>query len=113
MLDSKIPEGAIKDKWTNHKSNIKLVNPANKRHIDVIVIGTGLAGSSAAASLTSLRNASLRAMISGLHCLALVCLHDFKICAMFVTHCHVPLPQWTHLQLSHKRFVTLDLGSTR
>ena len=54
MLDSKIPEGPIADKWTNHKSNIKLVNPANKRLIDVIVVGTGLAGSSAAASLAEL-----------------------------------------------------------
>jgi len=53
-LDSKIPEGPIKDKWTNHKNNINLVNPANKRHIDVIVVGTGLAGGSAAASLAEL-----------------------------------------------------------
>lgn len=50
-LDSKIPEGPIADKWTNHKNNIKLVNPANKRAIDVIVVGTGLAGGSAAATL--------------------------------------------------------------
>ncbi|HCQ30337.1 MAG TPA: fumarate reductase/succinate dehydrogenase flavoprotein subunit, partial [Flavobacteriales bacterium] len=53
-LDSKIPEGPIKDKWTNHKNNIRLVNPANKRLIDVIVVGTGLAGGSAAASLAEL-----------------------------------------------------------
>ncbi len=53
-LDSKIPEGPIKDKWTNHKNNIKLVNPANKRLIDVIVVGTGLAGGSAAATLAEL-----------------------------------------------------------
>lgn len=53
-LDSKIPEGPIDEKWTNHKNNIKLVNPANKRHIDVIVIGTGLAGGSAAASLAEM-----------------------------------------------------------
>jgi succinate dehydrogenase / fumarate reductase flavoprotein subunit len=51
MLDSKIPEGPLADKWTSHKNNINLVNPANKRLIDVIVVGTGLAGSSAAASL--------------------------------------------------------------
>lgn len=50
-LDSKTPEGPLEKKWRNHKNNIKLVNPANKRNIDVIVIGTGLAGSSAAASL--------------------------------------------------------------
>lgn len=53
-LDSKVPEGPIADKWTNHKNNIKLVNPANKRAIDVIIVGTGLAGGSAAASLAEL-----------------------------------------------------------
>ncbi|WP_420577759.1 fumarate reductase/succinate dehydrogenase flavoprotein subunit [Ekhidna sp.] len=53
-LDSKIPEGPIAEKWTNHKNNIKLVNPANKRLIDVIVVGTGLAGGSAAATLAEL-----------------------------------------------------------
>ncbi len=53
-LDSKIPEGSIKDKWTDHKNNIKLVNPANKRLIDVIVVGTGLAGGSATATLAEL-----------------------------------------------------------
>lgn len=54
MLDSKIPAGALKDKWTLHKSKIKLVNPANKRKYNVIVVGTGLAGASAAASLSEL-----------------------------------------------------------
>ncbi len=53
-LDSKIPEGPIKDKWTNHKNKINVVNPANKRLIDVIVVGTGLAGGSASASLAEL-----------------------------------------------------------
>jgi succinate dehydrogenase / fumarate reductase flavoprotein subunit len=53
-LDSKIPKGSIKDKWTNYKDNINLVNPANKRNIDVIVVGTGLAGGSAAATLAEL-----------------------------------------------------------
>ena len=53
-LDAKIPEGDLADKWTNHKNNIRLVNPANKRLIDVIVVGTGLAGSSAAASLAEM-----------------------------------------------------------
>ena len=53
-LDSKIPAGPIGEKWTNHKNNIKLVNPANKRSIDVIVVGTGLAGGSAAATLAEL-----------------------------------------------------------
>lgn len=53
-LDSRIPEGPIKDKWTNHKNNINLVNPANKRNIDVIVVGTGLAGGSASATLAEL-----------------------------------------------------------
>jgi succinate dehydrogenase / fumarate reductase flavoprotein subunit len=54
VLNSKVPAGPIKDKWTNHKNAINLVNPANKRHIDVIVVGTGLAGGSAAASLAEL-----------------------------------------------------------
>ncbi|OIQ27757.1 MAG: succinate dehydrogenase flavoprotein subunit [Bacteroidetes bacterium MedPE-SWsnd-G2] len=53
-LNSKVPEGPIKDKWTNYKDKINLVNPANKRHIDVIVVGTGLAGGSAAATLAEL-----------------------------------------------------------
>jgi succinate dehydrogenase / fumarate reductase flavoprotein subunit len=53
-LDAKIPEGAISDKWTKYKSTIPLVNPANKRHIEVIVVGSGLAGSSAAASLAEM-----------------------------------------------------------
>ncbi|MFK5981561.1 MAG: fumarate reductase/succinate dehydrogenase flavoprotein subunit [Flavobacteriaceae bacterium] len=51
VLDSKVPEGPIKDKWTNYKNTIDLVNPANKRNIDIIVVGTGLAGGSAAATL--------------------------------------------------------------
>jgi succinate dehydrogenase / fumarate reductase flavoprotein subunit len=54
VLDSKIPSGPIKEKWTNHKNKINLVNPANKRHIDIIVVGTGLAGGSAAASLAEM-----------------------------------------------------------
>lgn len=49
--DSKIPEGPLAEKWTNYKNHQKLVNPANKRRLDVIVVGTGLAGGSAAASL--------------------------------------------------------------
>ncbi len=53
-LDSKIPKGPLADKWTNHKNEINLVNPANKRLIDVIVVGTGLAGGSAAATLAEL-----------------------------------------------------------
>ena len=53
-LDSKIPQGPLADKWTNYKNHIDLVNPANKRNIDVIVVGTGLAGGSAAATLAEL-----------------------------------------------------------
>jgi len=49
--DSKIPDGQLADKWTNYKDHQKLVNPANKRRLDIIVVGTGLAGASAAASL--------------------------------------------------------------
>lgn len=54
VLDSKIPEGPIAQKWTNHKNKINVVNPANKRLIDVIVVGTGLAGGSASASLAEM-----------------------------------------------------------
>ncbi|MEN8928599.1 MAG: fumarate reductase/succinate dehydrogenase flavoprotein subunit [Flavobacteriales bacterium] len=50
-LDSKVPKGPLKDKWTTYKDKIDLVNPANKRKIDIIVIGTGLAGGSASATL--------------------------------------------------------------
>lgn len=50
-INSKVPAGPLADKWTNYKNNQKLVNPANKRRLDVIVVGTGLAGASAAASL--------------------------------------------------------------
>ena len=53
-LDSKVPAGKLEEKWTNHKFNMKLVNPANKRKYDIIVVGTGLAGASAAASLGEL-----------------------------------------------------------
>lgn len=53
-LDSKIPEGPLAEKWSKHKFNVKLVNPANKRKYDIIVVGTGLAGASAAASLGEL-----------------------------------------------------------
>ncbi|KJD31663.1 succinate dehydrogenase [Tamlana nanhaiensis] len=53
-LNSKVPKGPIKDKWTTYKDKINLVNPANKRLIDVIVVGTGLAGGSAAATLAEL-----------------------------------------------------------
>ncbi len=51
MLDSKIPVGPVHEKWTKYKGTVKLVNPANKRKLEVIVVGTGLAGASAAASL--------------------------------------------------------------
>ena len=54
ILDSKIPEGPLAEKWDKHKFNVKLVNPANKRKYDVIVVGTGLAGASAAATLGEL-----------------------------------------------------------
>ncbi|MBW7891787.1 MAG: hypothetical protein H3C48_12360, partial [Chitinophagaceae bacterium] len=54
ILDSKIPSGPVEQKWNNYKGHAKLVNPANKRKLEVIVIGTGLAGASAAASLGEL-----------------------------------------------------------
>jgi succinate dehydrogenase / fumarate reductase, flavoprotein subunit len=54
MLDSKIPPGALEQKWNDYKGHVKLVNPANKRKIEIIVVGTGLAGASAAASLAEM-----------------------------------------------------------
>ncbi|MCG9971278.1 fumarate reductase/succinate dehydrogenase flavoprotein subunit [Christiangramia crocea] len=54
IFESKTPKGPLADKWTNHKNDINLVNPANKRNIDIIVVGTGLAGGSAAATLAEL-----------------------------------------------------------
>ena len=54
MLDAKIPSGPLEKKWTEYKGHCKLVNPANKRKLEVIVVGTGLAGASAAASLGEL-----------------------------------------------------------
>ena len=54
ILDSKIPSGPLANKWNNHKDHIELVNPANKRNIDINIVGTGLAGGSAAASLAEL-----------------------------------------------------------
>lgn len=53
-LDAKIPEGPIQDKWTKHKFDIKLINPANKRKYKIIVVGSGLAGASASASLSEM-----------------------------------------------------------
>ena len=53
-LNSKIPDGSIDQKWTKYKGNVRLVNPSNKRSIEVIVVGTGLAGASAAATLAEL-----------------------------------------------------------
>ncbi len=53
-LDSKVPAGPIEEKWSNHKFDVKLVNPANKRRFRVIVVGSGLAGASAAATLGEL-----------------------------------------------------------
>ncbi|MCA6484410.1 MAG: FAD-binding protein, partial [Chitinophagaceae bacterium] len=54
MLDAKIPAGPLAEKWTEYKGHCKLVNPSNKRKLEVIVVGTGLAGASAAASLGEL-----------------------------------------------------------
>ena len=50
-INSRIPEGPLADKWTNYKDTQRLINPANKRRLDIIVVGTGLAGASAAATL--------------------------------------------------------------
>ena len=54
LPDSKTPEGPIEDRWDNHKFKMKLVNPANKRKFKVIIVGTGLAGASAAARFSLL-----------------------------------------------------------
>ncbi|MSQ78550.1 MAG: fumarate reductase/succinate dehydrogenase flavoprotein subunit [Flavobacteriaceae bacterium] len=54
ILDSKIPEGPLETKWEDYKSHMKLVNPANKRKLEIIVVGTGLAGGAAAATLAEL-----------------------------------------------------------
>jgi hypothetical protein len=54
LIDSKVPKGDISTKWEKYKDSINLVNPANKRNIDVIVVGTGLAGGSASATLAEL-----------------------------------------------------------
>ncbi|MEE3127496.1 MAG: FAD-binding protein, partial [Actinomycetota bacterium] len=51
IADTKAPAGPIKDRWTTHKMNNRLVNPANRRKLDVIIVGTGLAGGAAAATL--------------------------------------------------------------
>ena len=53
-IDSRIPEGPVAEKWTNYKAHQKLVNPANKRKLDIIVVGTGLAGASAASTLAEM-----------------------------------------------------------
>jgi succinate dehydrogenase / fumarate reductase flavoprotein subunit len=54
ILDAKIPEGSLAEKWTQYKNSVKLVNPANKKKLDIIVVGTGAAGSSAASALSEL-----------------------------------------------------------
>jgi succinate dehydrogenase flavoprotein subunit len=54
MLDSKIPAGSLDQKWNDYKNHVKLVNPANKRNLEIIIVGTGLAGASAAAALGEL-----------------------------------------------------------
>ena len=51
-LDSKIPGGPLAEKWDRHKASLKLVNPANRKRLDIIVVGTGLSGASAAAGTT-------------------------------------------------------------
>src|SRR5882672_8448363 len=53
-LESKVPDGPIEQKWDKHRFDLKLVNPANKRKYEILVVGTGLAGASAAASLAEL-----------------------------------------------------------
>ena len=64
-VDSKIPEGPLAEKWTNYKAHQKLVNPANKRELDIIVVGTGLAG---ALGLGSLGDIDLKAYSEAIEC---------------------------------------------
>ena len=66
-LDSKIPAGPLAEKWSKHKFNLKLVNPANKRKYEIIVVGTGLAGASAAASLGELGYTSKHFVFKTVH----------------------------------------------
>ena len=66
QIDSKIPQGPLAEKWTNYKNHQKLVNPANKRRLDIIVVGTGLAGASAAASLAEMGFKCIEFLYSGL-----------------------------------------------
>ena len=54
ILDNKVPEGPLESKWTKYKSKVPLVSPANKRKLEIIVVGTGLAGASAASSLAEM-----------------------------------------------------------
>ncbi|MFN9582593.1 MAG: FAD-binding protein, partial [Bacteroidota bacterium] len=54
QLDAKIPDGTLEQKWTKYRSTVPLVNPANKRNLEIIIVGSGLAGASAAASLADL-----------------------------------------------------------
>jgi hypothetical protein len=65
-MTQKIPNGPISDKWTNYKNHINLVNPANKRNLDVIVVGTGLAGGSASATLAEL-GYNVKSFVSKIH----------------------------------------------
>ena len=53
-IDSKIPAGDLETKWTKYKSSVPLINPSNKRNLEIVVVGSGLAGSSAATSLAEL-----------------------------------------------------------
>lgn len=57
-FDAKIPAGPLAQKWSKHRDDVKLVNPSNKRKFDVIIVGSGLAGASAAASLSDRRRSS-------------------------------------------------------
>ena len=72
-LISKIPEGPLADKWTKHKSQIRVVSPGNKRKLEVIVVGTGLGGASAAASLGEL-GYNVRCSVSAIHLVVLTLL---------------------------------------
>ena len=80
-IDSKIPEGPVAEKWTNYKAHQKLVNPANKRRLDIIVVGTGLAGASAFRTLRAAHPLSLRKVVSMLQRITRTTATPFTVCS--------------------------------
>ena len=90
-INSKIPQGPLADKWKNYKDHQKLVNPANKRRLDIIVVGTGLAGASAAASLAEMGfnvfRTHLVVLIQSLHRVVSMLLRTIRMMVTLFTVC--------------------------